>query len=338
MKSGRELRSTIDGQTDRDFKQYEKFLEEICSHKQILNVDKKLKIEDPKQLEKSLRQGFVKERKHKLNNISSYQITIDHFFDRFLKDGRQGFEKLREQEGDNIREETYELLEKSIREEENSQNSSFDQEDFQPLDNSILSVDVDHYSIDKHNIFMIVKTVESIATIPDADESEAKQEVIYTVVKIYKEQEVIVKERLKNLKTQASNVAFSDNASFSSKMKSQKSDDNASQNSKSKKGGDDDRSSQGSKTKGAEENPDVKESIKTVRRYKIYKEFLVSETGIITQEDWHNDVNSFIQPTSVIYNGQSMYFFRSRDQIAVLCKADLQSVPELDDDSKVIQI
>lgn len=85
LKESTQIRSTIDGQTNRDFANYEEYLAEICSHKQIINVDRKKKIEDPKTLEKSLRQGFIRKRKRKLNNISSYQIKIEHFFEGFLK-------------------------------------------------------------------------------------------------------------------------------------------------------------------------------------------------------------------------------------------------------------
>lgn len=81
----------------------------------------------------------------------------------------------------------------------------------------------------------------------------------------------------------------------------------------------------------------MKYTIKTIKKYVIYQEFLISETGVVDQNDWGNDVNSFIQPTSVIYNGQSMYFFKSRDKYAVLCKVDLYLNPELDDD-KVMEI
>lgn len=105
---------------------------------------------------------------------------------------------------------------------------------------------------------MIVKSVECVSTPDTGDDSETKKEVIYTVVKIYKEKEEIVKEKIKHMKSLGSNFTFSDNVSFSSKTKGAKTDDNTSYNSKSKKGGDDDRSSQGSKSKGAEEKDEVK--------------------------------------------------------------------------------
>lgn len=106
-----------------------------------------------------------------------------------------------------------------------------------------MSVDIDHYSIDKDNIFMIAKSVESVSTPDTGDDSETKKEVYYTVIKIFKEQEVNIREKLKSKTTLDKNFTISDNASYSSKLQSQKSDENTSQNSKSKRGGEEDRSS-----------------------------------------------------------------------------------------------
>ena len=89
-------------------------------------------------------------------------------------------------------------MEEYIQEDNNSLGSNFDKDDIPPLDFSILSVDVEHYSIDKDNIYMIAKSVECISTPDVGDNDEDKKEVIYTVVKIYKEKEVEIKEVLKS--------------------------------------------------------------------------------------------------------------------------------------------
>ena len=62
-----------------------------------------------------------------------------------------------------------------------------------------MSVDIEHYSIDKDHIYMIVKSVEEVST--------DSQSLYINMIRIYKEQE-IKNEDPKQLRKMGTNISF----------------------------------------------------------------------------------------------------------------------------------